>query len=151
LLRQPTLQIKGSFTEMSRKSLYQVSALVVLITIGLLIALFLWRQKMTQTVLIGQEQAIQNASQACPSIGLQPVEQPTEFQAELTTYRNASNDLTNPPDSEKPVWVVKMKGRWILMRGPPPEDPSNAEPAYWDECIIIIDAQTGESLSYPIE
>ena len=151
MLRQSAQQIKGEFTEMSRKSLYQVSALVVLITVGLSIALFMWRQKINQTVLIGQEQAIQNAIQACPRIGLQPVEQPTEFQAELTTYRNASNDLTNPPDSEQPVWVVQMKGRWILVGGPPPEDPSNADSAYWDECTIIIDAQTGESLSYPIE
>jgi hypothetical protein len=107
---------------------------------------------MTQTVLIGQEQAIQNAVEACnPSYGLQAVEQPTEFQAELSTYGRALNYSSNPPDSEKQVWVVKMKGRWLLVGGPPLEDPDNSEPAYWDECTIVIDAQTGESLSLPIE
>lgn len=138
--------------EMSRRSLYRVSALVVLIVAGLLIAFLYWRQRMNQNVLIGQEQAIQNAIQACnPSYGLQPVEPPTQFQVERSTYGKALNYVSNPPNSEKPVWVVTMKGRWLLVGGPPPADPSNAEPAYWDECTIVIDAQTGESLSLPIE
>jgi|SRR5688572_13781609 len=137
--------------ETSRKRFYWILGIVVLITASLLISFLIWLQRINQPVLIGKEQAIQNAIQACPRIGLQPVEHPTEFKAELTTYRNASNDLSNPPDSEKPVWVVKMTGRWILTGGPLVENPSNGEPAYWDKCTIIIDAQTGESLSYPIE
>lgn len=137
--------------EMSRKNFYRVSATVVFITVGLLIVFLIWTQRTNKRVLVGQEQAIQNAIQACnPSYGLQPVEQPTEFQAELTTYRKAQNYTADHPDSEKPVWVVKMKGRWLLVGGPPP-DPSNPGPFYWNECTIIIDARTGESLSFPIE
>ena len=137
--------------EMSGKGLYRVSALIVLITAGLLIAFLLWQHKLNEPALIGQEQAIRNAIQACPGIGLQPVEQPTEFKTELTTYGTASNDPTGPLDTKTPVWVVTMKGRWLLVGGPPPANPGDEGPSYWDECTIIIDAQTGESLSYPIE
>jgi len=140
--------------ETSRRRFYQISAIVVFVTASLIIGFLALRHKVNQKVLIGREQAIQNAVQACPAHGLQPVEQPTEFQTELTTYEKASNYLTNPLDAEKPVWVVTMKGRWLLVGGPPLAfDPSNPtpEPVYWDECTIIIDAETGESLSSPIE
>ena len=137
--------------ETNHKSLYQVSVPIVLITVSLLAALLFWLRKIDQPVLINQEQAIQNAIQACPGIGLQPVEEPTEFKTELTTYGKASNDPFGPPDTETPVWVVTMKGRWQLTSGPLPDPNSDPGPFYWDECTIIIDAQTGKSLSYPIE
>ena len=102
-------------------------------------------------ILIERERAIQNAIQACnPSYGLQPMESPTETKAELTTCKKVDGCYSSDP--EKPVWVVKMKGRWLLVGGPAP-DPSdlNPQPSYWDACTIIIDAKTGESLSLPIE
>jgi hypothetical protein len=144
--------MKGWFTEMSRKRSYQISAIVLFITASLLIGFLVWQHRARPDDLIGQEQAIQNAIQACnPSYGLRPVEQPTEFQAERSTYGEALHYVSNPPNSENPVWIVKMKGRWLLVGGPPPADPSHSELAYWEECTIVIDAQTGESLSLPIE
>ena len=138
--------------ETSRKSLYWIIGIFVFVTASLLIVFLVWLQRINQPVLIGKEQAIQNAIKACPYIGLQPVEQPTEFQTELTTYEKPQGSAPIiGSDSGRHVWVVTMKGRWVLVGGPPTEEPSHGEPAYWDECIIIIDAQTGESLSYPIE
>jgi len=137
--------------EMSRKSLYRVGIIVVLLTAGLSIVFLVWRQRTNENVLIGEEQAIQNAIQACDrGYGLQPVEQPTEFHTELTTYGKAVSDPLSPPDRETPVWVVTMKGRWMLVGGPPPAE-DNPGPFYWDECTIVINAVTGESLSMPIE
>ena len=139
--------------KMSRKSLYQVSTIVVFVATGLLIVFLIWRQGTNQPVVIEREQAIQNAIQACnPAYGLQPLEPPTESKAELTTWGRVQGPYNSDP--ERPVWVVKMKGRWLLVGGPPLEfDQSNPalEPAYWDECTIIIDARTGESLSGAIE
>jgi len=135
--------------EMSRKRFYQISAIVVFVTVSSLIGFLVWRHWANQNVLIGQEQAIQNAIPACEPHGLQPVEQPTKTEAELTTWGRIEGPYNSDP--ERPVWVVKMKGRWLLVGGPPLEDPTNSETAYWDECTIIIDARTGESLSLPIE
>lgn len=133
---------------MSRRRFYQVSFIIVAVVSSLLIGFLVWRQS---TSLIRREQAIQNAIQACnPGYGLQPMEQPTAFEAELTTWGRADNYKQNP-DPERPVWVVRMEGRWLLVGGPVPVDQSNAEPSYWNECTIIIDARTGESLSTPIE
>ncbi len=142
--------MKGWFREMSRKRFYQVSAIVVFVIASLLIGFLTWQHKANQNVLIGQEQAIQNAIAACnPGYGLQPMEQPTGTDAELTTWGRAEGYPSNP-DPGRPVWVVKMKGRWMLVGGPPPA-PDNPGPFYWDECTIIIDARTGESLSIPIQ
>jgi hypothetical protein len=65
-------------------------------------------------------------------------------------YEKAIGFAAIPSKAQRPVWVVKMKGRWMLVGGPAP-DPSNPGPFYWEECTQIIDAQTGEWLSYPIE
>lgn len=136
----------------SRKSFYRVSAIAVFVIAGLLIIFLILRQRTNQPVLVGREQAIQNAIQACnPGYGLQPVEQPTEFETEITTYEKALGFAPIPSKAQRPVWVVKMKGRWLLVGGPPTEEPSSGEPAYWDQCTQIIDAQTGEWLSLPIE
>ncbi len=142
---------KGCFVEMSRKRFYQISAIVVFVTASLLIAFLVWQYRASQNALIEREQAIQNAIQACnPTYGLQPVEQPTEFQAELTKWGRAEGPYISDP--ERPVWIVKMKGRWMhVSGGPAPAPDSNPGPFYWDECTIIIDAWTGESLSMPIQ
>jgi hypothetical protein len=122
--------------KMSRKRFYQVSAIVVFIAGSLLIGFLVWRSW-----------AIQNAIPACnPAYGLQPVKPPTEFQAKLTTYRKAEQSISNLPAPERPVWVVEMKGRWMLIVNPP-ADPSNPRPFYTDKCTIIVDARTGKSLS----
>lgn len=134
---------------MSHKRFYRASVIVVFITASLLVGFLAWRHWANQNTLIGREQAIQKAIQACPAHGLQPVEQPTEFQAELTTWGRVEDPYNS--DLERPVWVVKMRGRWLLVGGPPPDPPSNPEPSYWDECTITIDARTGASLSLPIE
>jgi hypothetical protein len=137
---------------MGRNIFSRISILLVLATAGLLISFLIWRQTLDQNVPISKDQAIRNAIQACNhSYGLQPVEQPTAFQGELSTYGRALNNGSNSPNSGKPVWIVKMKGRWLLVGGPPPADPNHAEPVYWDECTIVIDAQSGASLSFPIE
>ena len=140
--------------ETSRKSFYWIIGIAVFIPASLLIIFLILRQRINQPVLIGQEQAIQNAIQACnPVYGLQPVEKPTEIEAHLATYIEATGNESpyKNVDSESLVWVVDMKGKWLVVGGPPTEEPSNGEPAYWDKCTIIIDAQTGESLSTPIE
>jgi hypothetical protein len=136
--------------EMNRKNIHRISTIAALIIASLLITFLIWRLKKNE--LIGQEQAFQYAIQACnPSYGLKQVEQPTEFQAELTTYKKAVGFVPNPFYANRPVWVIRMKGRWLLVGGPLPDPTSNPEPVYWEECIQIIDAETGESLSYPIE
>ena len=139
--------------QISRQSSYWMIGIVVLIAAGLLIIFLIWRQGTNQPVVIEREQAIQNAIQACnPAYGLQPLEPPTESKAELTTWGRVQGPYNSDP--ERPVWVVKMKGRWLLVGGPPPaSDPSNptAEQDYVYECTIIIDARTGESLSGAIE
>ncbi len=137
----------------SRKSFYRVIAIVMVVIAGLLIIFLIWRQSTNQPVLIEREQAIQNAIQACNSgYGLQLVEEPTEFETEITTYEKALGFVPIPSKAKRPVWVVTMKkGRWLLVGGPVPADPSNSEPSYWNKCTQIIDAQTGESLSTPIE
>ena len=135
----------------SRKSFFRVSPNVVFVIAGILISFLIWRHRANQPVLIGREQAIQNAIQACnPAYGLQPVEQPTEFETEITTYEKALGFAPVPSKAQRPVWVVKMKGKWLLVGGPSPAE-DNPGPFYWDECTQIIDAQTGEWLSYPIE
>jgi len=134
---------------MSRKRFYQVSTMVVTVIACLLIGFFVWRYRASQNAFIEREQAIQNAIQACPYIGLQPIEQPTEADAELTTFGTVQGPVNSDP--ERPVWVVKMKGRWMLTGGPASVPDSNPGPFYWNECTIIIDAQTGKSLSAPIE
>jgi hypothetical protein len=140
----------------SRKSFYRASVIVALIVTSVIIAFLTWRQKANRPVLIGREQAIQNAIEACnSSYGLESVELPTEFQTELTTYEKpAGSAPIIGSDSGRPAWIVIMKGHWLLVGGPPPASGSSSptsEPAYWDECTIIIDAKTGESLSTPIE
>ncbi len=134
----------------SRKGFYQVSAIVVFVIASLLIGFIIWREKTNDLVLISEEQAILNAIQACnPGYGLQPMEPPTETKAELTTLGKAGGyPFSNP---ERPVWVVTMKGRWLLVGGPAPDPTSISEPSYWNVCVMIIDAQTGESLSTAIE
>jgi hypothetical protein len=134
---------------MSHKRFYQVSAIVVVVTASLLIGFLVWRYWANQNILIEREQAIQNAIQACPYIGLQQVAQPSGAEAELTTFGSVQGPYNSDP--ERPVWVVKMKGRWMLMGGPAPAPDSNPGPFYWDECTIIIDARTGKSLTAPIE
>jgi hypothetical protein len=58
----------------SRKSFYRISAVVVFFIAGLLIIFLVWQYQVNQSVLISEEQAIQNAIEACnPSYGLQPV------------------------------------------------------------------------------
>lgn len=132
---------------MSSKRFFQVG----LIALSLLIGFLVWQQLTKRLVLIGQEQAIQNATQACDSgYGLKPMEQPTKVEAELTTWGKADNYKYNP-DPERPVWVVRMEGHWLLVGGPVPADPANVEPSYFNECTIIIDGRTGKSLSTPIE
>ena len=138
--------------KVGRKTFYQVSVIFMIVIAGILISLLIWRQRTSQPLLIGREQAIQNAIQACnPVYGLQPVEQPTEFETEITTYEKALGFEPSHPLAQRPVWVVKMKGHWLLVGGPQRDPASNPEPAYWDECTQIIDAQTGEWLSLPIE
>ena len=83
--------------------------------------------------------ATQKAIEACnPAYGLKPVEQPSETHAYLDFYWGSL------------VWVVDMKGKWMLVGGPPPE-PENPGPFYWDKCTIMIDALTGAVKSTPIE
>jgi hypothetical protein len=137
----------------SRKNFYRVRIIAVLVIAALLIIFLLWRQRTNQPILLGREQAIQYAIEACNSgYGLQPVEPPTEFETEITTYEKALGFAPIPSKANRPVWVVTMKkGRWLLVGGPLPDPASNPEPAFWDECTQIIDAQTGEWLSSPIE
>ena len=140
----------------SRKSFYRVSVIVALVIAGSIVIFLLWRYWASQPVLISQEEAIQQAIEACnPGYGLQPVEQPTEFETEITTYEKALGGFApNAAKAQRPVYVVKMKGKWLLVGGPTeapmPGNPTQ-EPSYWDECTQIIDAQTGEWLSLPIE
>jgi len=141
--------------EISRKRFYQISAIVVFVIVSLLIGILVWQRWTNQPVLISREEAIQHAIEACnPGYGLQPVEQPTEFETEITTYEKALGFAPIPSKAQRPVYVVKMKGKWILVGGPQaaimPDEPT-PEPSYWDECTQIIDAQTGEWLSDPIE
>ncbi|RJP54639.1 MAG: hypothetical protein C4583_02070 [Anaerolineaceae bacterium] len=136
-----------------RKSFYQISVIIALVIAGLLAILLLWQYWVGQPVLISREEAIQHAIEACNSAyGLQPVEQPTEFETEITTYEKAFGGFTPiASKAQRPVYVVRMKkGKWLLVGGPPPAE-DNPGPSYWDECTQIIDAQTGESLSTPIE
>src|SRR5688500_15258793 len=120
----------------SRKRFYQVGAIVGVVIASLVIGFLVWRNKANQNVLIGREQAIQNAIQACnPEYGLQPVEQPTEAEAKLTTWGTAQGPYNSDP--ERPVWVVRMKGRWLHVGGgPTPPPDSNPGPYYWDKCTI---------------
>ncbi len=129
----------------------KIVTVVAFVIAGLLLVFLAWRLMTSRLVLISQKQAIQNATQACNSgYGLQPVEQPTKFQTELTTYKKMEDSLL-PVASDRPVWVVEMKGRWLLVGGPQPNPASNPEPFYWCECSIVIDAWTGKSLSIPIQ
>ena len=107
--------------------LYRVGAVVFLITTALSAG--------REIYFIQQQIATLKALEACNSAyRLQLVEQPTETHAHLAAYWGSL------------VWVIEMKGKWILVSGPFP-DPSNPAPFYWDECTIIIDALTGESKS----
>jgi hypothetical protein len=120
--------------KMNRNRFY--ITLVVFIAGSVLIGCLVWRSW-----------AIKNAIQACnPDYGLEPVEKPTASQAKLTRYGKAEPSIATLPVSQRFVWVVEMKGRWKLI-GSPPSDPGNPGPFYSDECTIIIDARTGESLS----
>jgi hypothetical protein len=133
------------------KSYYRVSVIVVVVIVVSLSIFLIWQRWAKQPVRISREEAIQHAIEACnPGYGLQPVEQPTEFETEITTYEKALGFAPIPSKAQRPVYVVKMKGKWLLVGGPPPEE-DNPGPFYWDECTQIIDAQTGERLSYPIE
>jgi len=134
---------------MSRKRFYQTNAIVVFFVASLSIGFLVWRYWAHQNTLIEKEQAIQNAIQGCPYRGLQPVEQPSEAEAELTTWGTVQGPYNSDP--ERPVWLAKMTGRWLLVGGPPPAPDSNPGPFYWDECTIIIDARTGNTLTAPIE
>ncbi len=126
-----------------------MSIIVVLTTAGLLIGFLAWRHWTNQNALIGKEQAIELAVQAYnPDYGLQPVEPPTEIEAKLV-QGGAERDPYSL-DPTRPVWVVTMKGRWLLVGGPPRVDP-NPQPSYENECVIKIDARTGETVSLPIE
>ena len=99
-----------------------------------------------------QRIASQKAIETCnPVYGLQPVQEPSEVLTYLTTYDNAFLSSGYPPYSKRPVWVVAMKGKWLLVGGPVLDPTSNPEPSYWDECTIIVDVLTGEVLSTPIE
>ena len=135
----------------SRRSFYRARVIVALVIAGSLISILVWRYWASQPALISPEEAIQHAIEACnPGYGLQPVEQPTEFETEITTYEEALGFAPIPSKAQRPVYVVKMKGKWLLMGGPPPAE-DNPGPFYWNECTQIIDAQTGEWLSLPIE
>ena len=129
--------------KMNYKNFYRISAIVVFVIAGLLIIFLIWQQRTIQPVLIGREQAIQTAIQACNSS-----EQPREIQAELTVFKNVVGYEGNPPEPI-PAWFVQMKGHFIVSGGPPLEDLSNPQPFYRDECSIFVDAKTGEALSYP--
>ena len=122
--------------KMKLKSSYQIIAIVILVAVGLLLGFLFTRD----FYFARQQSAIQSAIEACnPAYGLQPVEQPTESQAHLAIYRGSL------------VWIVDMKGKWILVGGPQPDPTGNFEPSYWDECTIIIDVLTEDVLSTPIE
>ena len=141
--------------EINRIRFYQISVIVVFVIVSLLIGVLVWQRWTNQPILISREEAIQHAIEACnPGYGLRPVEQPTEFETEITTYEKALGFVPIPSKAQRPVYVVKMKGKWLLVGGPQavimPGEPT-PEPGYWDECTQIIDAQTGEWLSYPIE
>jgi hypothetical protein len=72
------------------------------------------------------------------------------FEAQLTTLGSAMDPYN--PDPDKPVWIVKLKGHWLHVgSGPLPPEGSNPRPSYWDECTIVIDAQTGKTLTAPIQ
>ena len=134
-----------------RGNFYRISVIVAFVIVGSLSIFLIWRYRANRSVLISREEAIQHAIEACnPGYGLQPVEQPTEFETEITTYEDALGFVPIPSKAERPVYVVKMKGKWLLVGGPAPAE-DNPGPFYWDECTQIIDAQTGEWLSYPIE
>jgi len=135
----------------SRKRFYLIVAIVAFAMVGLFVSFLVWQHWASQDVLIEREQAIQNAIQACnPTYGLQPVEQSTVFEAQLTTLGSAMDPYN--PDPDRPVWMVKLKGRWLHVSGGPlPVEGSNPGASYWDECTIVIDARTGTSLSPPIQ
>ncbi len=127
-----------------RKSSYPVSTIVLFAIVILLIGFLVWRH---QNVLLGKEEAIQYAIRASnPACALQPVEPPTEIEADLTTWGRAAGYSLDP---KRPVWVVTMKGRWLRDGGPLPAPDSTPEPFY-EKCIVIIDARNGHSLSIPI-
>jgi len=134
-----------------RKSFYRVIMIFAVIIAGSLSIFLVWQHWIKPPVLISREEAIQHAIEACnPGYGLAPVEQPTGFETELTTYEKAPEHSSNPSKAQRPVYVVKMTGKWLLVGGPPPAE-DNPVPVYFRECTQVIDAQTGEWLSYPIE
>lgn len=147
--------MKDEFTRMTKK----VSTLVALTFAGLIIAFFAWRIIVNQLVLVDREQAIQTAVQESNlRCGMQFVEQPSEFQTELMTYKKIKSSPYKGVQyglvdviSDRPVWIVTINGRWLFVGGPLPEDPeSNAEP-YYGSCIMFIDAWTGAPLSQIVE
>jgi type II secretory pathway pseudopilin PulG len=125
--------------KMSRKRFYLISAIILFAAVSLAISFLVWKRWANQNALIEREQAIQNAIQACNlTYGLQTVEQPTVFEAQLTKFGSAMGPYN--PDPERPVWLITLKGRWLhVSGGPPPAEGSNPKPSYWDECTIIID------------
>src|SRR5215211_6131182 len=113
--------------KMSRKRFYLIGAIAAFATVSLVVSFLVWRRWANQNNLIDQEQAIQNAIQACnPTYGLQTVEQPTVFEAQLTTLGSAMNPYDSDPD--RPVWMIKLRGRWLHVSGGPlPSQDSNPE------------------------
>ena len=113
--------------------------------------------------LVARQGAIQNAIDACnPGYGLQPVTTPTAFQIQLTTlgrawYPQQESNSWKYPELRRLVWVVELKGSWIVVGGPAPVEPDSSNPnaaqkrGYTDTCTQIIDALTGESWSGAIE
>jgi hypothetical protein len=135
-----------------QKDLYRLIVIATLLTSAFFIGMFIWQRWVDQSTRISREQAIEFAIQACnPGYGLQLVEKPTVYETKTTTYEEALGFAPIPIKSKRLVWIVTLKkGRWLLVGGPA-ADPNNPEPLYVNECTQIIDAQTGEGLSYPIE
>lgn len=97
-----------------------------------------------------EEIATQKAIQACDcGLGLCPVEPPSEPEIHLG-FDKTYNLGSDPHVVTRLAWIVDIKGKWVLVAGPPPE-PDDLSKAYVDRCVIEIDVFTGKILTEPIE
>jgi len=96
------------------------------------------------------QQAIDLAKLYCTETHSPPTEAEHNIVARLSTCKDintVTNDpyiCTNLPDTLD-VWLVTMEGTWLHW-GPPPAS-GTPTPTTFKQCIVVINAQTGEMIS----
>ena len=108
----------------------------------------------TASGFISEQQARDTALKSSDQSHLRMLEPPSNVRAELLTLETARKQLaqtSDPAGGYAPgtmVWLVTMKGTWMISGGPPtPQGASQAPQEAFHSFAIIIDAKTGDSIN----